>query len=176
MKGRYRWSKGATQRSVKPLLELSSLPDFRGQTANAGALISGDKQVSCSLIPTLPRSERDGHGGMGNDGSDKQQGSRQRNRGGLSCKVVIFGKGAGESSEQPLGMALRKGAKGEAVVAAPPPRGSLARRAGVAEGDTILGVNACRTSDFNQILWLLKRAERPMHLLLLPKHSGATPV
>ena len=59
---------------------------------------------------------------MGNDGSDKQQGSRQRNRGGLSCKVVIFGKGAGESSEQPLGMALRKGAKGEAVVAAPPPR------------------------------------------------------
>ena len=70
-------------------------------------MISGDKQVSCSLIPTLPRSERDGHGGMGNDGSDKQQGSRQRNRGGLSCKVVIFGKGAGESSEQPLGMALR---------------------------------------------------------------------
>jgi C-terminal processing protease CtpA/Prc len=78
----------------------------------------------------------------------------------LFCKVAVF-------NDEQLGMVLQKGKKGEAAVASAP-RQSPAARAGVAVGDIVVGVNAVRTSDFNQILWLLRNAERPMHLILLP--------
>jgi len=77
----------------------------------------------------------------------------------FACRAVMF-------SEAQLGMVLRKGRKGEAVVASVE-RGSAAWRERVNEGDVVLGVNACRTSDFSQVLWLLRHVERPMHLLLL---------
>ena len=77
----------------------------------------------------------------------------------LACKVIVF-------VEEQLGMVLAKGKKGEAVVASVV-RGSPARQAGIVQGDVVVGVNASRTSDFNQVLWLLRQAERPMHLLLL---------
>lgn len=76
----------------------------------------------------------------------------------LYCRAIVF-------SEAQLGMVLRKGRKGEATVASVE-RGSAAMRQGIEPGDVILGVNACRTSDFSQILWLLRHVERPMHLLL----------
>ena len=82
---------------------------------------------------------------------------------GLPCKVAVF-------AENELGMVLNKGRKGEAVVVSTA-RGSAARLAGVDVGDVVVGVNACRTSDFNQILWLLRHSERPMHLLLVSKPS-----
>ena len=74
-------------------------------------------------------------------------------------KVVVF-------SEIELGMVLSKGKKGEAMVASVVRR-SPAARAGVKSKDVIVGCNAVRTSDFNQILWLLRHVERPMHLLLI---------
>ena len=80
----------------------------------------------------------------------------------IKCKVVVF-------AEEQLGMVLNKGKKGEAVVASVV-RGSPARQAGLVQGDVVLGINAVRTSDFNQVLWLLRHAERPMHLLLLDRH------
>lgn len=76
----------------------------------------------------------------------------------LNCRAVVF-------LEAQVGMVLRKGGKGEATVASVE-RGSAASREGVEPGDVILGVNACRTSDFSQILWLLRHVERPMHLIL----------
>jgi hypothetical protein len=74
------------------------------------------------------------------------------------CKVVVF-------QEDQMGMAMTKGNVGEAIVTEVT-RGSPAWRAGVVVGDVILGINALRTSDFNEILWVMRHAERPMHLLL----------
>jgi hypothetical protein len=77
----------------------------------------------------------------------------------VACKVVVF-------AEEHLGMVLNKGRKGEAVVASLLPR-SPAARAGIVGGDVVVGVNAMRSSDFNQVLWLLRNSERPMHILLV---------
>ena len=92
--------------------------------------------------------------------TEKSAGKAQASREELSCKVVVV-------SEPSLGMVLRKGGKGEAVVASLS-RGSVAAKSGVEVGDTVVGINAVRTADFNQVLWLLKHVERPMHLVLLP--------
>lgn len=81
----------------------------------------------------------------------------------LVCRVAVF-------NDEQLGMVLSKGRKGEAVVATLT-QGSAASQAGVLVGDTVVGVNAARSSDFNQVLWLLRNVERPMHLLLLGKRD-----
>ncbi len=67
-------------------------------------------------------------------------------------------------------MVLNRGKNGETVVASIS-RGSPAGRNGVVVGDVILGVNAVRASDFNQVLWLLRHVERPMHLVILDRSN-----
>lgn len=76
-------------------------------------------------------------------------------------KVLLF-------AEDQLGMVLKKGRNGETIVASTS-RQSPSWRSGIVPGDVILGVNAVRASDFNQVLWLLRHVERPMHLVLLDR-------
>jgi len=70
-----------------------------------------------------------------------------------------------------LGLKLRKGPYGEAIVDSVE-SACAAKAAGVHAGDTILGVNSCRTSEYTKVLWLLKHSERPLHLMLLPAGAG----
>eukprot|EP00615_Pteridomonas_danica_P000128 CAMPEP_0114343182 /NCGR_PEP_ID=MMETSP0101-20121206/10397_1 /TAXON_ID=38822 ORGANISM="Pteridomonas danica, Strain PT" /NCGR_SAMPLE_ID=MMETSP0101 /ASSEMBLY_ACC=CAM_ASM_000211 /LENGTH=597 /DNA_ID=CAMNT_0001477741 /DNA_START=478 /DNA_END=2271 /DNA_ORIENTATION=+ len=78
-----------------------------------------------------------------------------------NCKVIVF-------TEESMGMTLNKGDNDEAIVKEVNNK-SPAYKYGVLPGDVILGINSLRTSDFNEILWVMRHAERPMHLLLYSK-------
>lgn len=69
-----------------------------------------------------------------------------------------------------LGVVLKRGEFGQAQVdyidpAAVVPGGSI--EGDLREGDVIVGVNAFRTSDYRQVLWLLHHSPRPSHILAM---------
>mmetsp|Transcript_4079 Transcript_4079/g.11985 ORF Transcript_4079/g.11985 Transcript_4079/m.11985 type:complete len:364 (-) Transcript_4079:10-1101(-) len=78
---------------------------------------------------------------------------------GVCCKVAVF-------SEEQVGLVVQRGKFGEAAITAVN-EGSPAAQRELMRGDVIVGVNSFRTSDYSEVLWLLRHVERPFHILVL---------